>query len=539
MLSPIWIRTDSDIPPVVSAAISLTRDTGYFDGFPSGFHMSAFSPDGTKLAVADGVDDWMYVFDTSDWTVLEDSIDLFEYGTANISWTPDGAYILAIFGSAPEGESHLMVIDASTYLPVTPPFVSNPSSIAKPVASVNATAGGIIAVSTASNGSFFRLDNRAFIGSIAIGNSNCIAFSPDGQFFASSQTASPYVKVFDPSDRTLITSFASLGEDYEIAFSPDSSHMALVKHQFGSSDNLKVFRTSDWTEVTVTDQMPWQSNSLQYTDDGLYLYIVANDGDFFYAFDTTDYSLVPSSFNTPPGSGAQFASFSNDGLRVLYNITGGYYYNISFNAATATPEGFLVSLGLGIVSAKVANTVLIDGQQVDLELGVLPAIGAANILANGFEFGIEIGQAIAYQGSLANAIGVSAQVLLGSPSVITESGIMVSGVSANIILGDVEVFVPRRIQISGLGVSIQLGSEIVITNSVIQISGLEIGILLGNPITTAGISELISGFQLDLSLGSVTPIPSNIQRIDGVSCNAIVGSVSCWGILSEQDTIWS
>lgn len=118
------------------------------------------------------------------------------------------------------------------------------------------------------------------------------AFSPNGQYFAWSDANSTYLRVFNTSDWSQVTIASGVpGAAYEVEFSPDSQHLA-VSH--ATSPFLTVYNTSTWTKVTLTGGNPPSTGfSVAFSRAGHRLVVgSATTSPFMALYDTTTWARI-------------------------------------------------------------------------------------------------------------------------------------------------------------------------------------------------------------------------------------------------------
>ena len=132
-----------------------------------------------------------------------------------------------------------------------------------------------------------------------------VAFSPDGNFLASASFDGT-VKIWRPSDGSLVTTITATGQQRCVAFSPDGSLLAAA-----SGDNrVRLYRTSDWTLVNTLEGHTSDVFTCTFSPDGNTL---ASGG----------YDKTVKLWNVADGT-----------LKNTLSGNGGYVYSIAF-----TPDG--------------------------------------------------------------------------------------------------------------------------------------------------------------------------------------------------------
>ena len=164
---------------------------------------TAFSPDGSLLAVGGISAPRVTVYDTSDWSKVTVSTQPASGNCAYMSFSPDGAYLAVVYSSSP----YLLVYDTSDW------------------SSVTITGGDPGSTPTQCH------------------------FSPDGNWLAVTRGGTPSVVVYDTSDWSKESITAAYGGGYGCRFSPDSSLLVVGGFNF---PYMVVLDTATWSSQTIT-----------------------------------------------------------------------------------------------------------------------------------------------------------------------------------------------------------------------------------------------------------------------------------------------
>ncbi|MFO1337823.1 MAG: WD40 repeat domain-containing protein [Burkholderiaceae bacterium] len=145
----------------------------------------------------------------------------------------------------------------------------------------------------------------------AFGPFASLAFSPDDQLLGSSAEAAPLV--LKVSDGTPVAHPPNLS--YTVAFSPDGQLFATSG--FGSQDQVRLFRTSDWALAAT---LPTGAGDVAFSADGSLL--LAAQADALRLWRTADWT-VAKAFDQELGyigsvSGVKAVAWSSDGLHFAY-----------------------------------------------------------------------------------------------------------------------------------------------------------------------------------------------------------------------------
>ena len=97
---------------------------------------------------------------------------------------------------------------------------------------------------------------------------------------------------------------------YGCAWSPDGSLLA-ISH--GGSPGIRIFNTSDWSEISNGPSMPATSSQCHFNHDGSLLAASCAAGAGLYVFDTSDWSVVENAPTFDPAIYVFAVEFSPDG----------------------------------------------------------------------------------------------------------------------------------------------------------------------------------------------------------------------------------
>lgn len=115
-----------------------------------------------------------------------------------------------------------------------------------------------------------------------------VAFSPDGALLAVGQGsgAAPHVRIFNTTGWGQAVSLTT-GDVTRLAFSPNGSLLAVVV-----AATLLVYRTSDWSAVTVPGAGVGATYDMAFSPDGAYIAVVHTTTPLLTVFRTSDWSKV-------------------------------------------------------------------------------------------------------------------------------------------------------------------------------------------------------------------------------------------------------
>lgn len=249
---------------------------------------AAFSPDGTKLAVAWGVAPYITVYRVNSggtFTKLPDPDVPPEGVGLGVSFTPDGTKLAVMHGGLATGLTLYRVNTDGTLTKVASPDVS-------------------------------------------LNGGNGLAFSPDGGKLAVAQSGSPYVMLYGVGETTLTKlpnpDVLPSGAGQGVAFSPDGKKLAVAQT---GTPFLALYRMDDdaLTKLPNPDVLPTNNgNGIAFTPDGNTLAITSNG--------------TPGVILYRVNADGSFTKLSNPDI--LYPSTA---YNLTFS-----PDGTMLTMGLAV-----------------------------------------------------------------------------------------------------------------------------------------------------------------------------------------------
>ena len=312
----------------------------------------AFSPDGDYLAFG-GLDNNVYIIQTSDWTEIGDS-PFTQSGNNvwSVAFSPDGEYL--VIGSQ---DSNVYIIQTSDWTEIS----NSP---------LTQSGDRVLSVAFSPDGeylAFGSLDNNVYVIQTSdwteIGDSpftqssqtlQSVAFSPDGEYLAFGGHDNN-VYIIQTSDWTEISNspLTQSGETVlSVAFSPDGGYLA-----FGGSDNnVYIIQTSDWTEIG--DSPLTQSGetvlSVAFSPDGGYLAFGGSDNNV-YIIQTSDWTEISDSPLTQSGDSVRSVAFSPNGGYLAFGGDDDSVY-IFETGLSEQPKEILINAAVGQISGSVSDT---------------------------------------------------------------------------------------------------------------------------------------------------------------------------------------
>jgi WD40 repeat protein len=230
--------------------------------------------------------------------------------TDNMSFSPDGAWLLIIGGS---GTAY--VYDTSDWSYRTLGYHSTAYSTAW---SPDSTEFALTAY-TAPRITRYAVDDLTVIASLdsgyAAGAALSVDYAPDGLHLAWGLNASPaYVFIVRLSDMGLAHT-ATLGGTgpYSIKYSPDGTMVAAGMDNY----NVSIIDTSDGTYFNVASPVVGDPYALDWGPDGTRLLVANNSGvatTCVKMYDTSDWSVVPMSLTGHSIVNVRSVRFTADGL---------------------------------------------------------------------------------------------------------------------------------------------------------------------------------------------------------------------------------
>ena len=170
-----------------------------------GINGLAFSPDGTKLAIAHSTTPFVTILNTSTWAALSNPATLPASTGWGVAWSPDGSKLAVAHSTSP----FMTVYNTSDWSKM-----ANPASLPTDIG-------------------------------------NAVAFSPDNSKIALAMASAPWIRVFNASDlsnASVVPSVSSAGSANTIAYSPDGTRLAVG---ITSAPYLKIYNTADGSEQSV------------------------------------------------------------------------------------------------------------------------------------------------------------------------------------------------------------------------------------------------------------------------------------------------
>jgi len=230
----------------------------------------AFSPDGTRLTIAypgAGADN-VFVVNTSNWALVTNSIGITNSPGA-IAYSPDGT-MLAI-----RTQTAISVYYTANYsLRFTAATSTNPTYGAVAFSPDGATiasnieSGSGFAVHTVSTGA--RVVNLPGVPGLVTD----LRYSPDGTLLAVAYTKAPYLTVFNTGSWTAVqTLTAPVGIGRGVAFSPNGQILAVTHDNALTVDAPRVtlYNTNNWTVVGSIPQFTGNGRGVAFSPSGNYL----------------------------------------------------------------------------------------------------------------------------------------------------------------------------------------------------------------------------------------------------------------------------
>lgn len=303
----------------------------------------AFSPDDSMLAMAHSSAPALTIWNTDDWTKQENPAVLPTTNGHSVAFTPDGL-TLAV--------GHNLTPFITLYQRQGSPLVW--TKIAAPSTLPPATVLGI-AFNPA--GTLMALANSGGTPYISI--------------YSSTGSPTGWHKIADPS--TLPT-----GDAYGCAFSPDGELLAVA---IDVSPYLIVYRTDDWTTVTISDLPVSNAASVHFSADGAYLAVGHSNTPFLTIYDVATWAKTssPATLPTGRGHGVKFGSLYAQQTLVYDSFTGGagspstpmtahtpdtggswFHADVSWDTDTGAPQlDGAGAIGPAVKWSAIGNTTLI------------------------------------------------------------------------------------------------------------------------------------------------------------------------------------
>ncbi len=172
-----------------------------------------------------------------------------------------------------------------------------------------------------------------------------IAFSPDGTKMAVGSVGSPYLVVYNTADWTkvTITGGAPNGPSYQPHFSPDGTKLAIAS---SVAPYLTVYNTSDWSKITITggDLAGPADYACRFSPDGTKLAVGHASSPYLTVYNTSDWSKITLTGGNPPTTCVSL-SWSHDGGLLAATYSSSPYINVYNTADWSKLSAFSVSPG--------------------------------------------------------------------------------------------------------------------------------------------------------------------------------------------------
>lgn len=138
----------------------------------------------------------------------------------------------------------------------------------------------------------------------------------------------PYIVLREKSDWTTAVGPSGLEEPYVLTASPDGAYLV------SAADSLTIYRTSDWSTVTLSSPPSGWPNRTAFSPDSSLFAVQTSAYPYIYLYNTADWSLLPELVGMPDTPVS--VSFSPDGGKF---VTCGAYNNplVVYDTSTWTP----------------------------------------------------------------------------------------------------------------------------------------------------------------------------------------------------------
>ncbi|MES3674441.1 YncE family protein [Halomonas elongata] len=288
---------------------------------------SAFSPDGTLLAMAHNGSPYLTIINTSDWSVVSGTPSLPKSGWG-AAFSPDGAYLAIVH----EGSPYLTVIDTSDWSVVsgTPTLPGTGNAVAFG-SNVNGTFLAVVHDGAPYLTIIDASDWSGISGTPSLpGEGEDVAFDPGGTYIAVAHRESPYLAIVAAADWSVANVAPTLpGMGRAIDISPISGIIAVAHNpaDFNSDDTrfTVIDPNDDWSFVSDTPVIQSSIADVKFGPDGAFLAIGHYGGSYLMVIDVATWSVVG---GTP--------SLPNYGETVAWHPDGDYLAAGYLNAPNLT-----------------------------------------------------------------------------------------------------------------------------------------------------------------------------------------------------------
>jgi WD40 repeat protein len=290
--------------------IEVLQSPGYapvFSSLPSPVTETAFSPDGTKMAV--GMDDGkVRIYSTSNWALLR-TITVGLGPRVNVAFSPNSQYLAATATRSDNDAYRLAVYEVSSGTLET---FYDTGSVEEEIAGMafDPVADVIAIVVYEQENFYLRLLDSSDMSLISetlltpsvvqftLGSRIKTRYSPDGSFIA---IASGSLKVFNVNTSTLVS--LPIIPSLAVDFSPDAAILASLHPQWG----VVLINTATWTTITSFDARMAQPRDLSYAPDGDMISVVGNTFPFIRMFFPSGVPVYPDLRLSAAATNVQFS----------------------------------------------------------------------------------------------------------------------------------------------------------------------------------------------------------------------------------------
>lgn len=313
---------------------------------------AAFSPDDSKLALANSTSPYLHIFSTADKSYAKQSISLSGLQNArDVKWTKDGDYIVVGHSGTSGNTKYLAIFRTSDYAAVSKINSSSlPNSIVYDCAfnsagtrlAVAQASSPYVSIYDTSGSTWTKLNNPS---TLPAGQGCSCAWSPDGTKLAVGHVTTPFITIYDTttSPYTKLANPATLptGQVMGVVWSNDGTKLICTHN---SSPYITVYdtTTTPFTKLADPASLPaGNANKCSLSPDGKIL-IVPHAGSPFltiYNTETTPFTKLQNPSNTPAGNAWSSCWQSNGKYFVVGHASGEQYANV-YIIATDFPEMF-------------------------------------------------------------------------------------------------------------------------------------------------------------------------------------------------------
>jgi WD40 repeat protein len=276
----------------------------------------AYNKSGSLMALAIQTTPYINIYDTKNWSKLADPGSLPPGAANGVAFSKSGAEFLAVAHAA---IPYVTIYNVSSWAKLTNVTTSptgagnavafSPDGTRLAVANGGATTLTVYNTANGTGGGWAKLANPIVLPT---GTAFGIAFNPAGTLCAVAHATTPFVTIYSTASTpwTKLTDPSPLpaSQGNSVAFSPDGSYLVVGQN---NSPYLTIYRipaatsldTATWTTVTPSTSPAGTVYGVAFNAQSSILGVAHTSSPFVSAYDTSNWSILPSPSVLPPTSG--------------------------------------------------------------------------------------------------------------------------------------------------------------------------------------------------------------------------------------------